>query len=242
MSNWKPKRFWKEATVVEAQGGFTVLLDGRAVKTPAKAPLVVPTRAMAEAIAAEWQAQEKEVDPRTMPVTRSANAAIDKVTPQKAEVCQMLADYGGHDLLCYRAIGPQELVQRQASAWDPILSWCDQQLAAPLASGQGVMHVEQPAQSLARLAHEIERLDSFGIAALHDLVTISGSLVLALAVLHRHLDWQAAWALSRIDEEFQIEQWGHDEEAAAAALAKEWAFLNAALILEMLAFSKSREN
>jgi chaperone required for assembly of F1-ATPase len=242
MSNWKPKRFWKEATVVDAEGGFTVLLDGRAVKTPAKAPLVVPTRAMAEAIAAEWQAQEKEVDPRTMPVTRSANAAIDKVTPQKAEVCQMLADYGGHDLLCYRAIGPQELVQRQAAAWDPILSWCDQQFAAPLASGQGVMHVEQPAQSLAKLGDEIERLDSFEVAALHDLVTISGSLVLALAVLHRHLSSQAAWALSRIDEEFQIEQWGHDEEAAAAALAKEQAFLNAALILEMLAFSKSREN
>ena len=242
MSNWKPKRFWKEATVVEAEGGFTVLLDGRAVKTPAKAPLVVPTRAMAEAIAAEWQAQEKEVDPRTMPVTRSANAAIDKVTPQKAEVCQMLADYGGHDLLCYRAIGPQELVQRQAAAWDPILSWCDQQLAAPLASGQGVMHVEQPAQSLAKLADEIERLDSFEVAALHDLVTISGSLVLALAVLHRHLSSQTAWAHSRIDEEFQIEQWGHDEEAAAAALAKEQAFVNAALILEMLAFSQGREN
>ncbi len=237
MSNWKPKRFWKEATVVEAEGGFTVLLDGRAVKTPAKAALVVPTRAMAEAIAAEWQAQEKEVDPRTMPVTRSANAAIDKVAVQKEEVCQMLADYGGHDLLCYRAIGPRELVQRQAAAWDPVLNWCDQQLAAPLASGQGVMHVEQPGQSLAKLTDEIKRLDSFEVAALHDLVTISGSLVLALAVLHRHLSAQAAWALSRVDEEFQIEQWGHDKEAAAAALAKEWAFLNAALILEMLAFS-----
>jgi len=242
MSNWKPKRFWKEATVVETDGGYTVQLDGRAVKTPAKALLVVPTQAMAEAIAAEWQAQEKEFDPRTMPVTRSANAAIDKVTPQKAEVCQMLADYGGHDLLCYRAIGPEELVRRQAAGWDPVLDWAAEHLAAPLASGQGVMHVDQPAQSLAKLAAELDSLDEFGIAALHDLVTISGSLVLALSVRHRHLSAQEAWALSRIDEEFQVDQWGRDEEAEAAAAAKERAFLSAALILEMLSFSQSREN
>ena len=238
MSEWKAKRFWTEATVVRDEDSFAVELDGRRVRTPAKAPLRLPTQRMATAVALEWDAQEGKIDPRTMPFTRSANAAIDKVAVQKAEVCQMLADYGGHDLLCYRALGPQELVQRQAAAWDPILSWCDQQLAAPLASGQGVMHVEQSGQSLAKLADEIERLDSFGVAALHDLVTISGSLVLALAVLNRHLSAQSAWVLSRIDEEFQIEQWGHDEEAAAAAAAKERAFLNAAHILEMLAFSQ----
>ncbi len=241
MSNWKPKRFWKEATVVEADGGYTVQLDGRAVKTPAKAPLIVPTRAMAEAIAAEWQAQEKDVDPRTMPVTRSANAAIDKVTVQKAEVCQMLADYGGHDLLCYRALGPQELVERQVAGWDPVLDWATARLEAPLASGQGVMHVEQPDESLANLAAQFDRLDSFGVAALHDLVTISGSLVLALAVRHRHLSAEEAWALSRIDEEFQIEQWGPDEEAEAAAATKRQAFLDAAGILEMLMNPASRD-
>jgi chaperone required for assembly of F1-ATPase len=235
MSNWKPKRFWKEATVVEVDGGFTVQLDGRAVKSPAKALLVVPRRTMAEAIAAEWQAQEKDVDPRTMPVTRSANAAIDKVAPQRAEVCQMLADYGGHDLLCYRAIGPEELVRRQVAAWDPVLEWGACVLAAPLASGQGVMHVEQPGESLTRLAAELDRLDSFQIAAVHDLVTISGSLLLSIAVRHRHLSAETAWAISRIDEEFQAEQWGRDDDAEAAAASKKRAFETAAAILEMLA-------
>ena len=234
MSNWKPKRFWKEATVVETDGGYTVQLDGRAVKTPAKVLLVVPTRAMAEAIAAEWQAQEKDVDPRTMPVTRSANAAIDKVAPQRAEVCEMLAAYGGHDLMCYRAVAPEALVTRQEAAWDPMLDWAAKALSAPLASGRGVMHVEQLPESLANLSGFVEKLDPYEIAALHDLITISGSLVLAMAVLRGRISADEAWTLSRIDEDFQIEQWGPDDEAAAAAESKRVAFVTAAKILQML--------
>lgn len=119
MSGWAKKRFWKETTVESVEGGYGVFLDGRAVKTPAKAALVVPTEAMAEAMAAEWDAQEGEIDPNTMPVTRSANAAIDKVAVQHTEVADMLAEYGGSDLLCYRATSPEELIARQAEGWDP---------------------------------------------------------------------------------------------------------------------------
>ena len=137
MSEWKAKRFWKAARTEEADGGFTVLLDTRTVKTPAKAALVVPTQTMADAIAAEWDAQDEVVDPTKMPFTRSANSAIDKVSVQHAEVAQMLADYGDADLLCYRAERPQGLIDRQAAAWDPLLDWAADALGARLHGGCG---------------------------------------------------------------------------------------------------------
>lgn len=233
MSDWKPKRFWKAATPEACEGGFTVLLDGRNVRTPAKAPLIVPTLAMAEAIAAEWDAQEKDVDPMTMPLTKGANAAIDKVAIQRAEVVEMLAAYGDSDLLCYRAAGPEELIARQAAAWDPLLDWAADTMSARLFVGEGVMHVAQPAASLARLTEALDRFDDFGIAAMHDLISLSGSLVLALAVAHGRLSPEEAWMLSRVDEHWQIEQWGEDEEATAAELVKRAAFLNAARFLTL---------
>ena len=128
MSEWKPKRFWTASAVVATDGGFTVELDGRRVRTPAKAALVLPTRAMAEAVAREWDAQEKEIDPATMPFTRSANAAIDKVQHQHAEVADMLSDYGDSDLLCYRATHPEALIERQRREWDPALDWAAETL------------------------------------------------------------------------------------------------------------------
>jgi len=161
MSGWSAKRFWTETRVQEVDGGFTVRLDGRAVKTPAKTPLIVPTVAMAERIAAEWQAQQGTVDPRTMPWTRSANAALDKVGTRFAEVASLLAAYGDTDLLCYRADGPAELVLRQARAWDPLLAWSATALDAPLTATAGVMHVAQPPDSLARLTARIGRMTAF---------------------------------------------------------------------------------
>lgn len=140
MSDWKPKRFWKTSAVVETDGGFTVELDARRVKTPAKAALILPTIEMAQAVAEEWDAQDKVVDPATMPFTRSANAAIDKVAIQHAEVADMLADYGDSDLLCYRATHPQALVTRQAQAWDPLLAQAADALGARLAPVAGVLH------------------------------------------------------------------------------------------------------
>ena len=182
MSDWKPKRFWKTATATPVDGRFTVLLDDRPVRTPAKALLHVPTLAMAEAIASEWDAQEKMVDPRTMPVTRGANAAIDKVRTQRHEVIGLLAEYGDSDLLCYRAAGPDGLIAQQAAGWDPVLDWAATELKARLFVGEGVMHVPQTAQALENLKAELAKFDDFAIAAAHDLVSISGSLVIALAV------------------------------------------------------------
>lgn len=227
MSDWKPKRFWKQASAVEAEGGYTVHLDGRPVRTPAKAGLIVPTRPMAEAIAGEWDAQEKLVDPRTMPVTRGANAAIDKVRTQRSEVIALLAEYGDSDLLCYRAAGPEALIARQTQGWDPLLEWAAETLNTRLNTGEGVMHVTQAPDALARLHAEVSRFDNFALAAVHDLISLSGSLVLALAVTRDAVTPDEAWTLSRIDEHWQISQWGEDEDAAAAEMIKRTAFLDA---------------
>lgn len=228
MSFWKAKRFWKVAQAEACEGGFTVRLDGRPVKTPAKAALVVPTLEMAQAIAAEWDAQTGEVKPETMPVTRAANSAIDKIVPQRTAVVELVAAYGGSDLLCYRAVGPEALVARQAEGWDPVLDWAEAALGVRLAVTQGVMHVAQDAGALARLTARVEGFDPFRLAAFHDLVAISGSLVLALAVTEGRLAPEEAWALSRIDERWQVEQWGEDEEAAASEAARHEGFLQAA--------------
>ncbi len=227
MSAWKAKRFWTAAEALACDGGFTVLLDGRAVKTPAKAALVVPTLAMAQAIAAEWDAQTGEVRPATMPVTRAANSAIDKIIPQRDEVVEIIAAYGQSDLLCYRAIGPAALVERQAAGWDPVLHWAAEALGARLVATAGVMHVAQPPEALARLTARVAGMTEFQLAGLHDLVAISGSLVLALAVTEMRLTPEEAWALSRIDENWQIEQWGADEEAAEMEAFRHVAFNDA---------------
>lgn len=227
MSGWKAKRFWKTATAEACNGGFTVRLDGRAVKTPAKAAFVVPTLAMAEAAAAEWDAQQGAVKPETMPVTRAANSAIDKLSSQQAEVVRLLAAYGASDLLCYRATDPEALVARQAAAWDSLLDWAATDLGAPLRVTAGVIPVDQPAESLARLTALTAGFDRFQLAAFHDLVAISGSLILALAVTKGRLGAEDAFTLSRIDEAWQAELWGIDDEAAEMAAAKRQAYLEA---------------
>lgn len=227
MSAWSTRRFWTAASAVPVEGGFAVHLDGRPVRTPLKAPLILPTLGLAQAVAAEWQAQEGTVKPETMPFTRTANSAIDKVAVQQDEVAAMLAAYGGSDLLCYRAEGPPELIARQAAAWDPILDWAAATLDAPLVATYGVMHVEQPVESLAALQTCVSQMTAFQLSAFHDLVAISGSLVLALAVTRGRLGAEEAWTLSRVDEDWQISLWGEDEEAAEIAALKREAFLQA---------------
>ncbi|MFA3920430.1 ATP12 family chaperone protein [Ruegeria hyattellae] len=227
MSEWAAKRFWSESAVVGAQGNFRVELDGRGIKTPAKAELNLPTHAMAEAVAQEWDVQEGRIDPLSMPMTRSANAAIDKVRIQHAEVADMLAAYGDSDLVCYRAAHPQALVDRQAQAWDPVLDWAALTLGARLSAVQGVVHTPQPKQALAVLAQRVHALDPFRLAAFHDLVSLSGSLLLGFAAA---LDWRdvdEVWHLSRIDEHWQEEQWGSDDEATAHAERMRQSFLHA---------------
>lgn len=235
MSGWTAKRFWKEASVCPVEGGYAVQLDGRGVKTPAKATLVLPTEAMAAAIAAEWDAQEEKVDPATMPVTRSANAAIDKVATQFAEVAAMIAEYGGTDLLCYRAEMPEDLVTRQAAAWDPLLDWAEAELGVRLEVTAGVLPKAQSEAALARLHALVSEVDPFRMAALHDLVGITGSLVIGLAVARGRISAQEAWDLSRIDEDWQIQQWGEDEEAAATAAIKRDALQHAARFWQLCA-------
>lgn len=227
MSVWTAKRFWKTATVEAVEGGFTVRLDGRAVKTPAKAPLILPTLAMAQAVAAEWDAQEGAIRPETMPVARAAHSAIDKIGPQRADVQALIVAYGGSDLLCYRAEAPEALVAREAAAWDPLIDWAAAEFGAPLVVTKGVQPVAQPAASLARLEARVDALSDFELAAFHDLVAISGSLIVGLAVLHGRLDAEAAWTTSRIDEDWQVELWGQDEEAAETTARRRLAFLEA---------------
>ncbi|MCV2882390.1 ATP12 family chaperone protein [Actibacterium sp. XHP0104] len=227
MSGWAKKRFWKEATVTEDDNGFGVVLDGRVLKTPAKATLILPTRPLAEAIAAEWAAVEAEIDPAKMPCTRSANAAIDKVTPQHAEVAGLIAAYGDSDLLCYRAETPEGLIARQAETWDPYLDRAARDLGAPLEVHRGVVHCAQPADSIARLTGEVRAFTPFELTALHDLVSLSGSLVLGFAASEGWASPEEIWRASRVDETWQEEQWGIDEEAAEMAEAKRRDFLHA---------------
>lgn len=227
MSAWKAKRFWTEAQVIEETEGYGVALDARPVNTPGKIRLIVPTRAMAEAIAAEWDAQDEVINPNTMPVTRSANSALEKVGGQHGAVAQMIADYGDSDLLCYRAVSPVELAERQAAAWDPLLDWANSALNVRLSVRAGVMHHPQDGTALQKLQAEVHAQDNFALTALHDLVSLSGSLVIGLAAIRDAKPIEDLWKISRIDEDWQSELWGDDDEASALAARKAEAFLHA---------------
>ena len=232
-----PRRFWTDVTVEPAADGFGLRLDDRPLRTPAHAPLHVPTRALAEAIAAEWRAVEAELRPEALPFTRAANVAIDRVAPAPAPVAAHIAAYGGADLICYRAAEPEALRLRQAEAWDPLLSWSAEALGAPLLPVIGLMPLDQPAASLAALRAAVNAHGAFGLVALHDLVTLTGSLVIGLAVTRAALGAEDAWERSRIDETWQAELWGADAEAEAAAALRRADFLRAVGLHEMLASS-----
>lgn len=230
-----PKRFWTEVHVAETPGGFGIRLDARALRTPAKAELVVPTRALAEAIAAEWRAVEGEIRPEALPFTRAANVAVDRIAADPGPLVAHLAAYGETDLLCYRAEEPVGLQARQAAAWDPALAWAARDLGALLAVTEGVAHRAQDPASLAALHAAVGAHDAFALTALSELVTLSGSLVLGLAVARGALRAPEAWAAARLDETWQEEQWGVDDEAAEMARVRENDFLRAATLLELLA-------
>lgn len=234
MSAWTAKRFWKEASIAADDNGFRIELDGRPVRTPAKTLVVVPTRAMAAEIAAEWDAQVEQINPESMPMTRSANAALDKVSKQFDEVAAMLSAYGGSDLLCYRADHPEKLVERQAKSWDPLLDWLHGRFGVRLALQAGVMPVAQDENGQRILHERVAQFTPFEMAAFHDLVSLSGSLVIALAVIEGEVSPEDGWNLSRVDEMWQEEQWGEDDEATALANRKKSEFLMAAKIWDCL--------
>ena len=231
MSGWTAKRFWTDVTVSEREAGYTIALDNRPVRTPGKFELILPTRDMAEKVADEWRAVDKVVDPTAMHWTRSANSAIEKVGLNRTGVEAHLAEYAATDLLCYRAEGPDELIARQAAAWDPLLDRAMSELGASLNVTQGVMPVDQPPASIARLAEEMTGLNDFELTGFHDLVTLSGSFVIAVAALQNWDSLAALWAASNVDETFQIEQWGADEEATERATLRKAGFFHAAEFL-----------
>ena len=228
------KRFWKEVAVVREDGGWAVRLDGRPVRTPARAPLLVPTEALAQAISEEWRAVESEIDPRAMPLTGLANAAIDRVAPERESFAGGLARYAEADLACYRSDWPPELVERQRSSWDPLLAWARRRYDVDFSTTSGLMHVPQPQATIERLAHAVAALDPFRLAGLSPLVTTGGSLIAALAVLEKAITADAAWDAVSVDERWQLEQWGEETEAAAALENRKRDFMSAARFVELL--------
>jgi chaperone required for assembly of F1-ATPase len=210
------KRFYGQAQASPEEGGVAVVLDGRPVRTPGRNLLRVPTEELAEAIASEWNAQGEKVDPRSMPLTGLANAAIDRVDPDPAAFARTLAEYGESDLLCYRAEGPRSLVERQEEAWDPLVDWAGTRFGVEIETTVGIMHRRQPAETVERLGRAVAARGPFQLAGLSPLVTISGSLIIALALAEGAIGLETAWDCAMLDEAWQAEQWGSDPLAAAS--------------------------
>lgn len=211
------KRFWKDVTVEPGNG---IALDGRPVRTPGRAPLTLPTPALAEAVADEWRAVGETLDPRAMPLTGLANAAIDRVAPDPAAFAAGLARYGESDLLYYRADDPAPLVARQAASWDPLLDWARRRYDVHFEPVAGVMHRAQPEATIARLGEAVAALDPFRLAGLSPVVTIGGSLVAALALIEGAATADAVWQAAHVDEDWQAELWGDDTLATQAREAR----------------------
>lgn len=211
------RRFWK-AVSVDAERG--VRLDGKPLRTPGRAALLLPTDALAEAVAAEWRDCGETVDPRAMPLTGLSNAAIDRIAPDPATFAAGLAAYAESDLLCYRADEPEELATRQAAAWDPLLEWARHRYDVHFEIVTGIMHRAQPPVTLARLGEAVAARGTYELAALSPIVTISGSLIAALALIEGGASAAAVWTAALVDEDFQADRWGRDPLAEAAAAVR----------------------
>lgn len=207
------KRFYKAVAVEPAGDGFVVALDGRRVRSPGKREVLLPTRALADRIAGEWSEQGDRIDPASMPMFGFSATVTDRVAPQRGFVVDEIAGYGGSDLICYRVDEPEDLVRRQREQWDPLHAWAEQALGVRLKLATGVMPVRQDDGDLARLRAAVDAVDDWALAPLHTLTTVSGSLVIGLAVLRGRLDADAGFAVSQLDESYQTEQWGQDREA-----------------------------
>jgi chaperone required for assembly of F1-ATPase len=227
------KRFYANAGVGETDGGFTVTLDGKPIKTPSGRTVIVPSRSLAETIAAEWNAQGENIEPLTMPLTRLANSVVQGVVDQAEAVRDDVAKYVASDLLFYRAGHPEGLVAREASHWDPILFWAAEALGAHFILAEGVMHVRQPEPAIAAARAGLPA-DPWAIAAMHVITTLTGSALLALALFHGVIDPDQAWAAAHVDEDWNAEKWGVDEEVAARRAAKLVDFRAAAGVLKAL--------
>jgi chaperone required for assembly of F1-ATPase len=227
------KRFYASAGVTEADGGFAITLDGRRIRTPSGRVVTVPVREIADQIAAEWEAQGELIDPLTMPLTRFANSVVEAVVDRAGLVRDDVAKYLQSDLLCYRAGHPEALVAREAAHWDPVLFWAADALGAHFILAEGIMHVRQPEQAI-EAARAALPSDPWPIAALHVVTTLTGSALLALALFHHVLDGEQVWAAAHVDEDWNADTWGVDEEVAARRAARLVDFKAAVAILQAL--------
>jgi chaperone required for assembly of F1-ATPase len=235
------QRFYDKAAFEDAGAEYCITVDGKPVRTPARRPLAAPTRALAEALAAEWQAQRDVIDPAQMPLTRLANAIIDGVTDSPVAVAADIEKYLASDLLFYRVHAPAELCARQAQHWDPILAWARDTLGAHFQLGEGVVHVTQPEAALRAAAAAIPAdpipadpipADSWRLGALHAVTTLTGSALIALALSRGVLSAEAAWQAAHVDEDWNIEKWGSDELALARRASRFAEFAAAAMVLQ----------
>ncbi|MEQ9520170.1 MAG: ATP12 family protein [Parvibaculum sp.] len=228
------KRFYTSAEVKTEPDGFVLTLDGRSVKTPGRAELTLPTLPLATAVADEWLAQGEEIDPETMPLTKMANTAIDRLEGIRVHVVDEISAFGASDLLCYRAEHPAELVSRQAATWDPLLDWAAARFDAKLRVVNGIIFQQQPEEALGALKARVAECSAFQLAGLHEVVSLAGSLVLGLAVLEHHLDADQAFEVAHVDEIWQVEKWGSDEEAEARLQGRLKSLQGAAVFLKSL--------
>lgn len=236
-----PKRFFAHACVTERDGAFALALDGRPARTPARNLIAVPRRALAEALTAEWQAQGEVIDPATMPITRIVNSALDGVAENREAVLDDLLRYAGSDLVCYRAGEPERLVAEQSAAWDRVLAFARDRLGARLVLSQGVMHVTQPEHAIAAVRAALEQVPSvFEIAALHVMTTLTGSVLIPLALAAGGLSPDEAWDAAHVDERFQESLWGEDEEALDRRRRRKQDFLAAATVYRLASPSTSQ--
>ena len=217
MSEWKIKRTWEIVAVQPSEVGFLVTLDDQPIITPAKNTLLLPSSSLANRVANEWKEQNNEIIPAEMPFTRLSNSAIDKVSSQFKEVADILSEFGETDLFYYRASSPAELVEKQKIAWDPFLDWVNTSMNVRINVSSGVMFIDQDDDEMVKLKAPIYNMTPFQLAGFHEIVTISGSLIGAYAFVEKAFTADQVWSASRIDEEWQIEQWGSDEEATATS-------------------------
>jgi chaperone required for assembly of F1-ATPase len=228
------KRFYKTVSIESADHGYGVLLDGKPILTPARAALRMPTFLLAEAIMLEWDAQGETIAPISMPLTRHANSVIDRISTNRDDIINIISRYGETDLICYRASHPADLVARQSMQWDPMIGWAQQAFGADLLATTGIERLQQPIESIRRLSEVVASHSIWQLAALHDAVTISGSLVLGLALTHNRLTTEEMWRAGQLDELFQAERWGEDSLATQARANRRDALETAARLLDLL--------
>jgi chaperone required for assembly of F1-ATPase len=226
-----PRKFYKSVEVADSNA---ILLDGKSIKTPMKHALVLPNRSLADAVAAEWVAQDKVIDPETMPLTKLANTALDRATAEREHVVKEIVEYAGSDLVCYWADRPPELVQLQRKHWQPMLDWANTALNTDFTHASSITHITQSAESLSAIRQHADRFDAWNLTGVYILMTLMGSSLLALKLHAGAATPQDIWAAAHVDEDYQISQWGEDSEAIARRKTRKREFEGLVRFLEMV--------